>query len=139
MIEKYKMKTVAEMVKKALPNPPVNESKGKLRYTLICNRGGEWVRKGIIGSSMGESCEPRVYLGVGDVDDYWYIWVDELQEWRKGNSYGNFHYTKGWFDIATMPAIAYVGLFGLMYDTEVVMSELARKIAIEQDQNSRNL
>jgi len=119
----YKMKTVAEIAAKVLPPTCADRLGEPPFFTLMSNDPEECER--------GDKVEPRIYLGYISDKGSTRMWVEELGLWEKGSGWGSFHTTKEWFNIAHMPAIAYVGLFGKTYDTEALMSELARRIADE--------
>lgn len=123
MKKTFKMKTVAEIAAKVLPPTDADRLGEKPFFVLMSNDVEECER--------GDKVEPRIYLGqiVGSFRQ----WREEDQAWIKGSCWGSFHTTKEWVNIAHMPAIAYVGLFGKTFDTEALMCELARRIADELD------
>jgi hypothetical protein len=129
MKKTFKMKTVAEIASKALPPTRADKVGEKPKFSLLNNRSWDWIAASrYIGTN---AIEERIYLGCGNAYGDWDIWVEERGEWIEGSGWGSFYLTHSLFNIANMPAIAYVGLFGESYDAEALMCELARRIADE--------
>lgn len=132
MKKTHRMETVSEAVAKAFPKPEDLRfdvgCDGRVRYTLV--------RSYPVIDIPGECAndEEDIYLGAYLDTCHPRIWAEELGSWVKPNGWRPFHLIGSnvdYFDISNMPAFAYLGFFGRTYDSHVCMTELARRIADE--------